>query len=217
MTTLLELNNFCFGFSEQKLLISGLSLKIYAGSITIISGPNGIGKSTLLKGLAGLPFVYTNGNVEFSPYIHTSPAYIPQNYESHIHLPLSLGDILRSGSNGRPLEEINMFGLLEEKDLGVAWQTASGGEKQKTIFIRFLNQNPQILLLDEPTNHLDPKSVKQLWQELENYISESGKNRAAIVVSHTEELPEFSLIQQHTLDLKPYSLRSQSHSTGEGI
>lgn len=201
MEPLLALKEVSFGISSEKILVTKLSFNVMPGSVTFIRGSNGVGKSTLLKVLAGLPGYFCRGDVIFNPALKNLPVYIPQNFDSSLHIPLSLADIISAGCQGRAIGDLDKYGLFSDGDLKKAWQTASGGEKQKTVLVRHLNQGPQILLLDEPTNHLDQNSAKSLWQVLDNFIGNETEQRAALIVIHGEEIPDFKKIKTFTVNM----------------
>ena len=205
MNFLVRLEQLSFGFDASNILIENLSYDILPQTIVLMRGPNGIGKSTFLKALVSQQNLFIEGKITFDPSIDDqSRAYLTQNFDNSIHLPLSLGDIIRAGSLGRPLSQLNSFGLLSTDDCKKSWQNASGGEKQKTIFTRVLNTQPRILLLDEPTNHLDRHSIAQLWDILDSYIGDKTVNRSAIVVTHHQELPDFRFVTRQILDLEQF-------------
>ncbi|MBP9708335.1 MAG: ATP-binding cassette domain-containing protein [Oligoflexales bacterium] len=204
MEALLELRDLSFGIRAGKVLISKLSLELAPRSVIFVRGPNGLGKSTLLKVLADPSAFYCQGDILYSPVLKSRPVYIPQNYDTNLHIPLSLGDIISAGCHGRSIEDLNLYGLLTEKDLRLAWQTASGGEKQKTVIVRLLNQSRQILLLDEPTNHLDQHSRELLWRALDDYLGDKAAQRSALIVLHGEDSTVLRKLETFTVDLNQY-------------
>ncbi len=82
-------------------------------------------------------------------------------------------------------EAVESFGLLKRKQLGLAWNTSSGGERQRTLMTRALLQDPRLLILDEPFNHMDAASQTQILETLGTFLKKQTDHpRAAVLVSH---------------------------------
>ena len=100
---------------------------------------------------------------------------------------MTLGDVLDLAAGGkvdrRRVEEI---GLMTETSLRLKWNTASGGERQKTLITRALMCNPTMLIMDEPFNHLDPESKPAFCQVITRFLAGSPPLRAVILVSHDD-------------------------------
>src|SRR5690606_37113443 len=109
----------------------------------------------------------------------------PQLQNVAFHLPLTLWDVLRISHAG-PLQEEDVlrFGLLQARHLKLAWNTASGGEKKRTLLTRALLHRPRVLILDEPLNHLDHASRDQVSQVLDDFVAGDKQQRSIILVSH---------------------------------
>lgn len=178
---LLSVSNLAYGY-PGKTLGSGIHFELESGQLCLIGGPNGAGKSTLLKVLLGrLPA--RAGNIETS-LRRTQVAYIPQIENTEIHLPMTLGDVLTvSGGEAPTPARISEIGLLTENHLTLAWNTASGGERKRTLLTRALLRNPKLLILDEPMNHLDETSRFIVISALKKFVTEAD-GRAIILVSH---------------------------------
>jgi len=87
------------------------------------------------------------------------------------------------------LEQILKIGLLDAPHLGLAWNTASGGERKRTLLTRTLLQGPELLLLDEPMNHLDYASQERVKHALSAFLADhKNKTRGIVLVSHSELL-----------------------------
>ena len=113
-----------------------------------------------------------------------SVAYIPQLENTEVHLPLTLRDVLAISQKHLDWAKALSFGLLNKEHLNRAWNTASGGERKRTLLTRALLQNPAILILDEPFNHLDEKSRDAMAQAMVNFLIPTDSPRAIIMVSH---------------------------------
>lgn len=185
---MLLLDNLTYGTPHGKILARDVQLKMQAGELLFITGANGAGKSTLLRVLVGqMPAVSGAFRWDVS---RKEIAYLPQLQQAAFHIPMTLWDVLRISHKGSLKEgAVLRWGLLEKEQLRLAWNTASGGEKKRTLLTRALLHNPRVLILDEPLNHLDRKSREQVSQVLDDFMSMDGK-RSIVLVSH--DLPDFS-------------------------
>ncbi len=174
----LELDNVAKAYDEKQVL-EGVSLTVNRGDRIAIIGPNGIGKSTLLKILVG-EIECDAGEVEWG--YETHPGYFAQDHAA----------IFEGGKtsvegwlwNVCPGEEIGFvrgrLGLVlfsgdeAKKQLG----SLSGGESARLVFARLGVEKPNVLLLDEPTNHLDLEAIEALVAGLKAFEG------TLILVSH---------------------------------
>lgn len=160
----LSIKNLAFGYNQK---LGELSLKITRGKKIGIIGKNGIGKSTLLKTLAGI-IKPLNGNINYG--YNVKSAYFDQNLNFK-----TTGTILEEFAYNYPnanTQEIRsalgafMFSQNDpEKPLNVL----SGGEKVRLLLCEAFYGKPNLLFLDEPTNHLDIINKEQLENTLINY------------------------------------------------
>lgn len=191
--TLLSIRDLSFETPRGVPLGRNLTFDLREGEVCLISGPNGSGKSTLLKVLLGLLPAKAGERSLSIPesQIH----YLPQLENMEFHLPLTLGDVLDVAGNP-PWSAIESLRLLEKRHAGLAWNTASGGERKRTLLTRALLTHPKLLVLDEPMNHLDGESRKAVIASLERFVSEPTKG-GIVLVSHgglaDDERPRFRL------------------------
>jgi ABC-type Mn2+/Zn2+ transport system ATPase subunit len=176
---ILSVENLSYSHSPgQKALVSGLSFHVKENELCLISGPNGLGKSTLLKVLMGqIPALSGKINWERS----CSKAYLPQLENMEFHLPITLGDALELVKKGEKVSE-DYDKILPSSLWSRPWNTSSGGERKRTLITRLLIQKPHILILDEPMNHLDPESRKLVMDAFRDFLKNG--HSAIILVSH---------------------------------
>ena len=199
---LLEAVELSYRTADGKLLYDGLSFALPAGKLLLVTGPNGSGKSTLIR-LILRQLLPTGGAIR----IGVDPgkvAFIPQMQNQEFHLPLTLGDVISiSQDRAVSASEVEGQGLLQPSEMSLMWNTASGGERQKTLLTCALLQQPDLLILDEPLNHLDRGSRKSMVETIRRYLLQGESARKSVVlVSHIalDELRRFTL-QGVRLDL----------------
>lgn len=176
-----------------------VSFSISSGDLCVITGPNGVGKSTLLHGMASFlsslsPVSRLKGSVRAQKETlgdrRLQVRLHPQLSAPMFALPLCLGDVLdwyRLPSDSPPE-------LIGDLDLLRPWDSASGGEKQRVLLAGIFSDGKQmiddntfeILLLDEPGNHLDSKNREELYKQVRKWLSENP-NRSVVVVTHDPE------------------------------
>ena len=175
---MIELRNVNWTLPEGQEIISDLSLAIPGGKLTVVTGPNGGGKTTLAKLIAGLVQptagrIYYNGEdiTELPMYQRSKRglSYLPQepsifrklSVEDNIRLVAQTRrDLTKSQQEERVEELLVEFGIENvRKQQGY---TLSGGERRRTEIARALASNPQFLLLDEPFAGIDPKAVYEI-------------------------------------------------------
>jgi len=174
MSPVLNVNSIDVSYGETR-VISDLSMEVHDSEILAVLGRNGMGKTTLLKCLAGALRADT-GTIEFSgENITALPAHerafrgislIPQGRE--IFPDLTIGENLRMGSfatvDRDPLDRkviYEYFPVLEER-VGQKGGTLSGGQQQMLAIARGLITNPKLMLLDEPSEGIQPSIVNQI-------------------------------------------------------
>ncbi|MGN1091378.1 MAG: ATP-binding cassette domain-containing protein [Alphaproteobacteria bacterium] len=155
----------------QKILLENISAVFNKGQLTTLIGPNGGGKSTLLKLILDVMHP-TKGKVHIRKGIKIG--YMPQKIIIDPQLPLTVRYFLK---NPKILENLNSCDLL---DLNMA--TLSGGEMQRVLLAYALQDNPDLLLLDEPTQGLDMTGERQLYELIFDYQAKT--NCCIVMASH---------------------------------
>lgn len=166
--TLIEATNLSVQFPDSDVpLFKSLDLRIRGQEKKLIVGPNGCGKSNLIRALAAQN-PWLTGDVRLSANLQM--AFLDQ-WVRFADESLSVIDELRSRQDltvGQAREVLASFGFFDS-DLEKKIQVLSGGEKSRLALSCILQENPELLFLDEPSNHLDIKSREILEKALENY------------------------------------------------
>lgn len=153
--------NLSYELDSTQTLFQGIHLSLSAGDRIALVGSNGVGKSTLLKILAG-QIQPTQGTVAH----HGSTYYLPQISTIRDSIQVkSVFNFLTSISNEWwEIEQILETRFSTTLDLSLPMQNLSGGELTKLFLVIGLSRSPDLLLLDEPTNHLDYLALEELRQ-----------------------------------------------------
>jgi len=193
---MIELMNVTKKFGETTAL-DNLTLRVQKGEIFTVAGPNGSGKTTMLRVMAGLES-QTSGQVYFRDRLVTdnslsivrkNSTLVFQNitlFNTTVYGNISYGLRLR-GYPEKDIDERVKSSLESVKLSGYEKRSAkglSGGEQQRVSLARALALNTEVLLLDEPTANLDPKNVSIM----EETILRVNRERSATVVMATHNM-----------------------------
>ncbi len=190
----LEVDGLCKHFDED--LFAGLDLTVEVGERIAIIGPNGIGKSTLLKCLVG-ELEPTTGHIKWSE--NSNIGYYAQDHAADFEEHKTLYDWMDQWGKESDDEQIirGTLGrlLFSQDDIEKTVDVISGGEQGRMLFGKIMLQRPNILLMDEPTNHMDMESIEALNLALENYPG------TLLFVSHDREF--VSSLATRIIELTP--------------
>jgi zinc transport system ATP-binding protein len=190
MSVLIELDKVSAGY-DGKTVLHNISLQISEGDFIGITGPNGGGKTTLIKVLSGL-LKPTSGTVRRFGGGQLRLGYLPQISGIDRKFPISVGEVLLSGllsaadrrrvraeHRQRIAEVLSLVGMegAENRPIG----ELSGGQLQRILLGRAIAATPQLLVLDEPESHLD-KSFEERFPALLQAVS---RQSAIVLVSHS--------------------------------
>lgn len=199
MAGLVEAVSLTYAAPGGRVLGRDLNFSLLPGELLVLSGPNGSGKSTLLSILLG-DLRPLSGQLA-TRVLRSRLAVIPQLQNIEFHLPVTLRDVLEvSRPLGLDESAVEAIGLLKKEQLDLAWNTSSGGERQRTLMTRALLQDPQLLILDEPFNHLDTASQTKILETLAAFLhKQTDHPRAAVLVSHValSELERLGVTVKH--------------------
>lgn len=165
-----EVKDISQSYDDEPALFDGFKFMAEVGERIGIIGPNGIGKSTLIKTLA-IDMPPKTGQVKWSE--NANIGYYAQDHEHFFNNNLTLFEWMQQW--GKPSDDEQVIrgtlgrllfsGTMIDKKANVL----SGGEKGRMMFGKLLLQKPNILIMDEPTNHMDMESIESLNMALEQY------------------------------------------------
>ena len=225
MTPLIAIKNLTAGYGQQQVL-HHVSLSIFPNDFLGIVGPNGGGKTTLLKCILGL-LKPQEGEILFRSHRKGAEGkdvlrlgYLPQYSHIDKKFPITVWDTILSGlmaetsllgrwnheEQERAHEVITRMGLegLEQRPIGAL----SGGELQRVLLGRAVVSNPELLVLDEPGTYIDKRTEARLYELLD----ELNKRCAIVMVSHDTD----SLLR-HARSLAVVDRELTYYPTTEGV
>jgi len=190
---LIRLDDAAIGYGGRALL-KGLTVAVEPDDFLAVVGPNGGGKTTLLRTLLGMLPPIAGRRTAESPL---RVGYVPQRDHVDALWPLGCGDVVvmgrvpgvGPGGRIRPADVEAAERALARVGMEELWKrpfgTLSGGQRQRTLIARALASEPRLLALDEPTNGMDPSaelSAMDLLRELHR-----GGGLAVVMISHRLE------------------------------
>ena len=190
MNELLELKGITAGY-EQAVVLRDVNLTIREHDFIGIIGPNGGGKTTLLKVILGLlkPF---SGEIVYHVTKQSLFGYLPQNSRFDARFPISVKEVVLSGLMSEKgifkgytkadREKVN--DLLETYGMGGFGNRPigelSGGQMQRVFLCRAIISSPKILILDEPSTYVDANFENEFY----SVLGELNKTMSIVMVSH---------------------------------
>lgn len=175
--SILNINDLTINFDKIDVL-NNINLSLNYGDFLYIVGPNGGGKSTLVKAILNL-IKPSAGIVSLST---SNVGYLPQLVESKANFPITVKEVIYTGFKKQRLfikkDEVSLINTwLDKLEMleynNHLFSNLSGGQKQRVLLIRALISNPDILILDEPTSALDPK-FREYFYEVINELNKQG-------------------------------------------
>lgn len=166
----LEVQSISQSYDNEKPLFKDFKLMVEVGERIAIIGPNGIGKSTLVKTLAG-ELAPKSGLVKWSE--NANIGYYAQDHEALFDNNLSLFEWMQQW--GKPTDDEQVIRgtlgrlLFSGASIDKKAKVLSGGEKGRMMFGKLILQRPNILIMDEPTNHMDMESIESVNMALSQY------------------------------------------------
>ena len=194
MGKLIETQNITVSY-DVKTVLRDISLTIWTNDFLGVIGPNGGGKTTLLKAILGL-LQPSQGHIIFyeddQPVHSLKIGYLPQINQLDKYFPISVSEVISSGLMGekkswrkysnkqkqRITETLDLMGMSEKAGRPIG--ELSGGELQRVLLGRAIVSHPHVLILDEPNTYVDKFFESRLFKLLE----ELNEDMAIILVSH---------------------------------
>jgi zinc transport system ATP-binding protein len=193
-STIISINNLSAGY-EQRAVLHDVNLNVYQNDFLGIIGPNGGGKTTLIRCILGL-MKPKSGDIRFfhegKEVNHISMGYLPQYNAIDKKFPISVEEVILSGLNikksligkfsneqkDKVQEVITRMGLngLGKRAIG----QLSGGQLQRALLGRALVSDPEVVILDEPSTYIDKRFEMALYEILDDINDKC----AIIIVSH---------------------------------
>lgn len=194
---MLKVENLTLHYGQSQIL-NGISLEAELGKVTCVMGTNGVGKTSLLKAIAGVHHrsggeLELNGETLAKPASHVLAAkgigYVPQGRD--IFPLLTVRENLETGYACLPKSEhfvpdeiYELFPVLKEMN-NRRGGDLSGGQQQQLSIARALITKPKLLLLDEPTEGIQPNIIQQIGRVIE-YLRDRGEMAIVLVEQYFE-------------------------------
>lgn len=204
------------------LVLEKVNLQVSAGDFLAVLGPNGGGKSTLIKILLGILPVQQGSVSVLGKKPGRSPhrtGYVPQHMSSNDKFPINVSDVVvmgRLGNAGRlrrysrqdfsmAQQALEKVGMTEYSSTLIT--SLSGGQRQRVLIARALACDPEILFLDEPTASVDQPFHARLYDLLHD-LNQEG--RTIVVISH-----DLSVLSSHAKSVACVNKNLYFHDSSE--
>lgn len=205
---------------EERNILSDIDLTVGRGDFLAITGPNGGGKTTLLRIMLKLQrptsgqVVYYNNQGE--PVRHLSIGYLPQKNSIDSSFPISVSEVVEQGLLNQPslpranrrqrvAQMLDTLGLTGYADRGIG--RLSGGQQQRALLGRALVSRPELLVLDEPLSYLDKHYEQLVYQLLQRLSADTTIVMVSHEVSTLAGMASRHIIVDHTIEV----CHSKSH------
>ncbi len=191
---MIELRGISFGYDEADPVLDAVDLSVDEGELVLVSGPTGVGKSTLLGVVTGLVPRFSGGvlsgdllldgeSIVRTPprerahvigYVGQDPAagFVADTVEEELAYGMEQLGLPAETMRRRVEETLDLLGIaaLRHRDL----RTLSGGQQQRVAIGSVLTMHPRLLVLDEPTSALDPTAAEDVLATLTRLVHDLG-------------------------------------------
>lgn len=201
----LEMTDFGMAYGDNQ-LYHGVNLTVGRGEKIALLGPNGVGKSTLLKQI--MRQIQGEGNINYGHNVTLT--YFAQDQADSLNPDLTVFetvDLVAKGEIRKELRSVLGAFLFSGEDVDKKVAVLSGGERTRLALCQLLLSPSNVLILDEPTNHLDIQSKEVLKSALLNYEG------TFIIVSHDREF--LSGLTNRIWDIEDQNLKIHHFSLQE--
>jgi putative ABC transport system ATP-binding protein len=196
---ILSFENISFAYSKESEILSEISFSINEGEVFGIIGASGIGKSSLLRLIAGFErpskgSITYKGNIisgvsTFAPPHKRGIGLVVQEKALFPHLN-SLDNVmfgLKGSKEAKATQALAFLNLLKAEKFATSFPNSlSGGEQQRVAIARAIAIKPELILADEPTGNLDTENSLMISDILFKYVREEGSS--LIMVTHDPKL-----------------------------
>ena len=195
--TLIEVKNLSFKYSKDY-AIKDISFRVEEGDFFAITGPNGGGKSTLIKLILGI-LKPSSGYIKILDDLKNGNdiGYVPQNTNINLDFPITVLDVVLMGNGSKHKKNFKLFSIKYNnyevecakhslEKVGMAnflnnkISNLSGGQRQRVMIARAICSHPKLLILDEPTSNIDINGQKEVYR----LLKELNKDLTIVVVTH---------------------------------
>jgi len=197
---LVDIKNLYFKY-DKTYILKNLNLEVKKKDFLAIIGPNGGGKSTLIKLILGF-LTPTKGEIELNS---SNIGYVPQNTDINTNFPITALEVVMLGHKNNKNNFFKKFGFWYDKGeiscaknslklVGVSEvannkiNELSGGQRQRVMIARALCNHPDLLILDEPTANIDAIGQKEVFE----LLKELNKTITIIIVSHDIQILNYA-------------------------
>ena len=208
---------------DNHVVIPGISLNVRRNEFLTISGPNGGGKTTLLRVMLRLLHpnsgTVTYFNAQGHPDRKLAIGYLPQKSNIDTHFPITVGQVVRSGQLHSPFskrkeedklrfeEIVELMGIGDYLNRSIG--ALSGGQLQRTLLGRALISSPELVVLDEPLSYVDSKFEHQIYSIMERVARMS----TIVLVSHQMSVISGMATRHVIVDRGLHDCTSHHHGT----
>ena len=214
-----EIRNLTFSY-DKDVVLQDINLSVQEKDFLVLIGPNGGGKSTLVKLILGISAIQ-KGSIRIlnqaSEKSISQIGYVPQNTNVNINFPIKVIEVVMMGGRARKgalfgykkeevahaMETLEEVGMKEEAHKKIG--SLSGGQRQRVMIARALYSKPKILLLDEPTASIDAGGQKQIYE----LLKELNEEITVIVVSH-----DLSVVLEYATKVAHINKKLSFHDLG---
>ena len=186
--TLVKIENMYAGYNGTAVL-KAIDLQIFEQDFLGIIGPNGGGKTTLIKTILGLLKPFSGCIVFENDFVKNHIGYMPQTHLIDRKFPVVVSEVVESGlisekKLSRSARKSKVGEMIRQMDIenvaGKAIGELSGGQLQRTLLARAVINDPELLILDEPNSYVDKRFESHFYE----LLKEINRKTTIVLVSH---------------------------------